>query len=51
MGIADFETYFNKIKKILDNVNDFCTSIENKNRISIVEEKPNPEVDEIIKKI
>ena len=23
MGIADFETYFNKIKNMLDNVNDF----------------------------
>ena len=51
IGIADFETYFNKIKKILDNVNDFCMSIENENRISIIEEKPNPELDEIIKKI
>ena len=28
----------------------FCMSIENENRILIIEEKSNPELDEIIKK-
>ena len=51
MKIPNFETYFDKVKKILDNVNDFCTSIESENRISIVEEQPNPELDEINNKI
>ena len=51
MKIPNFETYFDKVKKILDNVNDFCTSIESENRISIVKEQPNPKLDEIINKI
>ena len=51
MGIVDFEIYFNKVKKIVDNVNYFCLSIENENRISIIEGKPDPELDEIIKKL
>ena len=51
MKIPNFETYFDKVKKILDNVNDFCTSIDSENRISIVEEQPNPKLDEIIIKI
>ena len=50
MGIANFQKYFNKIKKLLDNVDDFCAGIKKENRISIIEEKPNLELDEIIKK-
>ena len=51
MGISTFDIYFNKIRKILDSVNDFCEDVEHENRISILEEKPNPELDDTIKQI
>ena len=51
MGISTFDIYLNKIKKILDSVDDFCEDIEHENRISILEEKPNPELDDTIQQI
>lgn len=32
MRISTFEIHFDKIKKILDKINDFCDSIEHENR-------------------
>ena len=28
MGILDFDIFFNKVTKVLDNVDEFCESIE-----------------------
>ena len=51
MGISNFNTYYNKIKKILDSLDDFCEDLENERKISLVEEKPNPQLDDTIKQI
>ena len=51
IGISTIDIYFNNIRKILDSVNDFCKDIEHENRNSILEEKPNPELDDTIKQI
>ena len=51
MGISTFDIYFGKIKKILDSIDEFCEDIEHENRISILEEKPNPELDDTIQQI
>ena len=51
MGIAEFGIYFDKLKQILDKVDDFCASFETENRISISNGKTNPEINEIVKKI
>ena len=51
MGISTFEIYFDKIKKILDNINDFCDSIKHENRISILKEEPDSELDYAIQQI
>ena len=51
MGIAEFDIYFDKLKQILDKVDDFCASLETENRISISNGKTNPEINEIVKKI
>ena len=51
MGISTFEIYFDKIKKILDSINDFCNSIEHKNRISILKDEPDLELDYTIQQI
>ena len=51
MGISTFDIYYNKLRKILDSVNDFCEDLEHENKISILEEKPNPQLDETIKQI
>ena len=51
MNISNFDIYFNKINKILDSLDDFCEDIENEHRISLLEEKPNPKLDDTIKQI
>ena len=51
MGISNFQIYFRKINKILDNFDGFCSDLESKNRISLVQEKPNPELDETVRQI
>ena len=51
MRISIFDIYYNKLRKILDSVNDFCEDLEHENKISILEEKSNPQLDEIIQQI
>ena len=51
MNISNFDIYFKKINKILDSLDDFCEDIENEHRISLLEEKPNPKLDDTIKQI
>ena len=51
MGISNFDIYYNKINKILDSFDDFCKDLEHEHKISLVEEKPNPQLDDTIKQI
>ena len=51
MGIHNFNVYFNRVKKVLDNVDKFCNSIETENRLSIVRKETNNEIKEIVEKI
>ena len=51
MGIDDFDVYFEKVKKVLDNVDEFCASIETENRLSIARGETNNEIKEIVEKI
>ena len=47
MGIDKFESFARKLNKILDNLDHFCASTEEKNRTS----SNNSDIDEIIEKI
>ena len=51
MGIDNFDVYFEKVKKILDNVDEFCANIETENRLSIARGETNDEIKEIVEKI
>ena len=51
MGSDNFDIYFDKVKKVLDNIYDFCASIETENRLSIVRGEPNNEINSIVEKI
>ena len=51
MGIDNFDVYFEKIKKVLNNVDEFCLSIEIENRLSIARGETNNEIKEIVEKI
>ena len=51
MGMDNFDIYFEKVKKVLDDVDEFCASIEIENRLSIVRGKTNDEIKEIVEKI
>ena len=51
MGSDNFDVYFDKVKKVLDNIYDFCASIETENRLSIVRGEPNNEINSIVEKI
>ena len=51
MGISNFNIYYYKINKILDSFDDFCEDLEHERKISLVEEKPNPQLDDTIKQI
>ena len=49
MGISTFDIYYNKINKILDSLDDFCEDIEHEHKISILDNKSNPELEGTIK--
>ena len=52
MGFSNFNIYYNKkIKKILDSFDDFCEDLKNEHKISLVEKKTNPQLDDTIKQI
>ena len=51
MGLSTFDIYLGKIKKILDSINEFCEDIEHEQRISILEDEPNPELEDIVQQI
>ena len=51
MGISTFDIYYNKINKILDSLDDFCEDIEHEHKISILDNKSNPELEGTIKQI
>ena len=51
MTISDFNTFFQKVQKVLDNVDEFCESIGKGNLENISSGKGNSEIEEIIKKI
>ena len=51
MGIDNFDVYFEKVKKVLDNVDEFCASLETENRLSIVRGETNKEIKDIVEKI
>ena len=43
MGIDNFDIYFEKVKQVLDKVDEFCASIETENRLNIVRGETNDE--------
>ena len=43
MGISTFDIYFSKINKILECLDDFCEDLEEQHKISLIDNKPNPE--------
>ena len=51
MSISDFDTFFRKVQKVLDNVDEFRESIEKENLENINSGKDNSEIEEIVKKI
>ena len=51
MGIDNLDIYFEKVKKVLDNFDEFWASIETENRLRIVRGKTNDEIKEIVEKI
>ena len=51
MGISTFDIYFSKINKILECLDDFCEDLEEQHKISLIDNKPNPEWEETIKGI
>ena len=44
MRIDNFDVYFDKVKKILDNLDEFCASIETENKLSIAKGETNEEI-------
>lgn len=51
MRIDNFDVYFDKVKKILDNLDEFCASIETENKLSIAKGETNEEIKDIAEKI
>ena len=51
MRIDNFDVYFDKVKKILDNLDEFCASIETENKLSIAKGETNEEIKDIVEKI
>ena len=50
MGIIDYGIFFDKVKKVSDNLDDFCKSLEKENLDNINNGKDNKEIEEIVKK-
>ena len=51
MGISTFDIYFSKINKILEYLDDFCEDLEQQHKISLLDNKPNPELEKGINEI
>ena len=51
MGIDNINIYFEKAKNVLDNVDEFCASLETENRLSIARGETNDEIKEIVKMV
>ena len=51
IGINDFEVYCEKLNKILDQVDDFCASIDSENNSNFKTDEQNTEILEIVEKI
>ena len=51
MRIDNFDVYFDKVKKILDNLDEFCASIETENKLRIAKGETNEEIKDIVEKI
>ena len=51
MGINDFEVLFTKVKKVMDSVDEFCSSIESENLKNINSGEDNGEIEQIVEQI
>ena len=51
MGIHNFDDYFKIVKKVLDNVDEFCASLKTENRSSIARGETNDKTKDIVEKI
>lgn len=51
IGIDNFDVCFEKVTKVLDNVDEFCASLETENRLSIVRGEISNEINSIVEKI
>ena len=51
MGISTFDIYFSKVNKILEYLDDFCEDLEQQHKISLLDNKPNPELEKGINEI
>ena len=51
MGINDFETFFAKVKKVMDCMDEFCSSLESENLKNINSGEDNGYVEQIIEQI
>ena len=51
MDISTFDIYFNKIKKMLECFDDFCQDLEHEHKFSLLDNNPNPELEETVEQI
>ena len=51
MGINDFEVLFTKVKKVMDSVDEFCSSIESENLKNINSGEDNGDIEQIVEQI
>ena len=51
MGIDSFDVYFDKVKKVLDSIADFCAIINMENRKSVPKGDTDTELNAVVEKI
>ena len=51
MGINDFETFFSKVKKVMDNIGEFCSSLEEEQLKNLNSGEDDDELKKIAKQI
>ena len=51
MGILEFDVYFDKVKKVVDKLDEFCESLEQENLNNINNGEGNTKIEEIVKEI
>ena len=51
MVVLDFDSYFKKVKKVLDKTDEFCESIELENLENINNNKDNTEIEQLVEEI